>query len=94
MTYLDTEAYQASHSSNVTQELSLQCYPHSRYRLNAKGLESRLGQEFPLLRVIQTGSGAHPTPYSMGTGGSFTGNKAAGSAADHSPTTMAEVKKT
>jgi hypothetical protein len=31
-------------------------------------LESRWGQEFSLLYVVQTGSGVHPTSYQMGTG--------------------------
>jgi hypothetical protein len=39
--------------------------------------ESRWGQEFSLLHVVQTGSGVHLT-YPMGTGGSFSGDKAAG----------------
>jgi len=36
---------------------------------------------------IQTGSGAHPASYLMGTGGSFPGSEA-----DHSPPSNAEVK--
>jgi hypothetical protein len=40
--------------------------------------ESRYGQEFSLLQVVQTGSGIHQTSYKMGTGGSFPGGKAAG----------------
>jgi hypothetical protein len=40
--------------------------------------ESRQGQEFSLLHVVQAGSGAHPTSYPMGTRGSFPGGKAAG----------------
>jgi hypothetical protein len=39
---------------------------------------SRYGQEFSLLRVVQTYFGVHPTSYPMGTGGSFPGDKAAG----------------
>jgi hypothetical protein len=50
------------------------------------GLDSRMtGVRFPegtgnfsLHRRVQTGSGAHPASYSMGTGGSFPGGKAAG----------------
>jgi hypothetical protein len=53
--------------------------------------ESRKGQEFSLLHVVKTGSGAHPASYPMGTGGSFPWSKAAG--ADHSPPTSADVKK-
>jgi hypothetical protein len=40
--------------------------------------ECRQGQEFSLLQVVQTGSEVHPTSYTMGTGGSFPGVKAAG----------------
>jgi hypothetical protein len=35
-------------------------------------------QVFSFLHVVQTGSEVHPTPYPMGTGGSFSGGKAAG----------------
>jgi hypothetical protein len=40
--------------------------------------ESRWGQEFPLLHVVQTGSGVHPTSYTMGSRGLFLGGNAAG----------------
>jgi hypothetical protein len=39
--------------------------------------ESPLGQKFTFLYIVQTGSGAHPTSYPMGTGGFFSGSKAA-----------------
>jgi hypothetical protein len=39
--------------------------------------ESLRGQQFSLIHVVQTGSGAHPTSYPMGTVGSFPGGKAA-----------------
>jgi hypothetical protein len=32
------------------------------------GVESRWGQEFALLHVVQAGSVVHPTSYPMGTG--------------------------
>jgi hypothetical protein len=35
--------------------------------------ESQYDQQFSLLHVIQTGSGAHPTSYPMGTWGFFPG---------------------
>jgi hypothetical protein len=41
-------------------------------------LESRLGQEYSLLQVVQTGSGADPASYPIGTRGSYPGGKAAG----------------
>jgi hypothetical protein len=42
---------------------------------------------------VQTGSGAHPASYPMGTGGPFPRGKARqGRDADHSPSSSAEVK--
>jgi hypothetical protein len=40
--------------------------------------ESRWGQEFSPLHIVQTGSGAHPASNQVGTGCSFPGGKAAG----------------
>jgi hypothetical protein len=50
------------------------------YGLDGRGVGVRVpvGQDFCLFRVIQTGSGAHPASYPIGTGGSFPGGKAAG----------------
>jgi hypothetical protein len=45
------------------------------------------------LHVVQTGSGVHPTSYTMGTGSSFPRVKRPGREADHSPPTSAGVKK-
>jgi hypothetical protein len=42
---------------------------------------------------VQTGSGVHPTPYTMGTGSSFPGVKRPGREADYSNPTSGEVKK-
>jgi hypothetical protein len=39
--------------------------------------ESRRGQEFSLLQVVQTASGSQPASYPMGNVGSFPGGKAA-----------------
>jgi hypothetical protein len=55
--------------------------------------KSRLGQEFSLLHVAQTGSEAYPASYRMGNRGSFPEIELAGREADHSPPTSAEVKK-
>jgi hypothetical protein len=51
----------------------------------AYGLDDRevrvrvpVGSEFSLLHIVQTGSGAHPASYPMGTGGSFSRSKEAG----------------
>jgi hypothetical protein len=58
--------------------------PMSRSRDSVVGpiekseFESRWGQEFSLLQIVQTGSEVHPTSSPMGTGGSFPGGKAAG----------------
>jgi hypothetical protein len=71
----------------------------SVYRLamgwTAKGsdFESRWGQEFLLLYVVQTGSGVHPTSHPMGTGVSVPEVKRQVREADHSPPASAEVKK-
>jgi hypothetical protein len=35
-------------------------------------------KDFSLLYSVETGSGAHPAPYSIGTGGSFPGSLEAG----------------
>jgi hypothetical protein len=50
------------------------------YGLDDRGVGVRVlvGQEFSLLHVVQTGSGARPVSYQMGTGGSFPEGKAAG----------------
>jgi hypothetical protein len=55
--------------------------------------ESLCGQEFLLLYIVQTGSGAHPISYPMGTGGSFPGGKAAGAWSWPLTSISAEVKK-
>jgi hypothetical protein len=47
---------------------------------------------FALRQCVQTGTGAHPASYPMGTGGSFPGGKAAGPEANHSQPSSAEVK--
>jgi hypothetical protein len=51
------------------------------YGLDDQGgreFESRQGQNFSLLHIVQTGSGVHPTSYKMSTGGFFPGGKVAG----------------
>jgi hypothetical protein len=51
----------------------------SRLRDGRPGLDSLQGQRiFSLCHRIQTGSGAQPASYSVGTGGSFPGAKVAG----------------
>jgi hypothetical protein len=51
-------------------------------------------EDFSSNLCVQTGSGAHPASYTVGTGGSFRGGKARpGRDADHSPPSGAEVKK-
>jgi hypothetical protein len=61
----------------------------------SEGLQfkSRQGQDFTSLHVVQTGSGAHPSFYSVGTRGSFPGVKRLVREADHSPPTSVELKK-
>jgi hypothetical protein len=50
-------------------------------------------ENFSLHHRVQNGSGAHPSSYPMGTGGSFPGVKRPGREADHSPPSSAEVKE-
>jgi hypothetical protein len=45
----------------------------TRYGLDGSGIESRWGRDFP--HQSETGPGAHPASYTMGTG-SFTGKAA------------------
>jgi hypothetical protein len=47
-------------------------------RLATGWVTENSGEEFSLLHVVQTGSGAHPASFPMGTGGPFPGGKAAG----------------
>jgi hypothetical protein len=50
------------------------------YRLDDQGIGIRVpvGQKFSFLYVVQTGSGAHPASYRIGTGGSSPVGKVAG----------------
>jgi hypothetical protein len=59
----------------------------------AIGVRSPAGaKDFSSILCVQTGSGAHPASYRMGTGGPFLGSKARpGRDADHSPPSNAEV---
>jgi len=53
-------------------------------------MESRWGARFSA--PVQTGPGAHPASYTMGTG-SFPGAKGPGRAVDYPPSSSAEVKE-
>jgi hypothetical protein len=67
----------------------------SDYGLDDRAIEVRspTGADFSSIPCFQTGSGAHPASYPMGTGGPFPGGKARpGRDADHSPPSSAEVK--
>jgi hypothetical protein len=56
------------------------------------GRSSARAKDFSSNLCVQTGSGAHPASYTMGTGGPFPGGKARpGRDADHSPPSSAEV---
>jgi hypothetical protein len=65
------------------------------YWLDDRGVGGRIpiGSRIFASSIVQTGSGVHPTSYTMGTGGSFPGLKRPGREDDHSPPTSAEVKK-
>ena len=62
----------------------------TRCELDGPGIESRWGARFSA--HVQTGSGAHPVSYTMGTG-SFPGIKRPGRGVDHPLPPSAEVKE-
>ena len=62
----------------------------TRYGLGGPGIESRWRARFSA--PFQTGPGAHPASYKMGTG-SFPGVKRPGRGVDHPPPSSAEVKE-
>jgi hypothetical protein len=68
----------------------------SGYGLDDRAIEIRSptgAEDFSSSPCVQTGSGAYPAFYSMGTGGSFPRGKARpGRDADHSPPSSAKVK--
>jgi hypothetical protein len=65
----------------------------SDYGLDNRGSIPDRGRRFFSSPYVQTGSGAHPASYPMGTGGPFPGGKARpGRDTDHSPPSSAEVK--
>jgi len=61
----------------------------TRYGLDGPGIESWLGVRFSA--PIQTGPGAYPASFTMGTG-SFLGVKQPGCGVDHPPPSSAKVK--
>jgi hypothetical protein len=62
----------------------------ARYGLDGPGIESQWGGgDFP--PPIQTGPGAHPSSYTMGTG-SFPGVQRPGRGVDHPTSSSAEVE--
>ena len=61
----------------------------TRYGLIGRRIESRWGRNFP---PVQTGPGAHPASYRMGTG-SFPGVKRSGRGVDHPPHLAPRLKK-
>ena len=62
----------------------------TRYGLDGPGIESRLGARFSA--SVQTGPGAHPTSYTMGTG-SVPGVKRLERGVDHPPLSSVKVKE-
>jgi hypothetical protein len=62
----------------------------SRYGLDGPGIESQWGEIFSA--PVQTGHGAHPASYTMGTE-SFPGIKRSGHGVDHPSQSKAEVKE-
>jgi len=64
----------------------------TRYGLVGLGIEFRLGGGVRFSAPVQTGPGAHPASYTMGTG-SFLGVNRPGRGIDHPPPFSAEVKE-
>jgi hypothetical protein len=65
----------------------------SDYGLDDRVSIPRGAGNFSSTLCVQTGSGAHPASYPMGTGGTLPGGKAwPRRDADHSPPSSAEVK--
>ena len=62
----------------------------TRYGLDGPGIESRWGSRF--FATVQTGPGAEPYSYTMGTG-PFPEVKRPERGADHSPHLMPKLKK-
>jgi hypothetical protein len=78
-----------NHGATSQRQLSSYSPPSDR----AIEVRSPTGPDFSSSPCVQTGSGAHPASYPMGTGGSFPGGKARpGRDADLSPPSSAEVK--
>jgi hypothetical protein len=61
-------------------------------RMNGVRISAGVGN-FSLRHRVQTGSGAHPASYSVGTKGFFPGVKRPGREADHSPPPSHEVRE-
>jgi hypothetical protein len=55
------------------------------------GFDSRQKQSFSVIHIIQTGPGAHPASYPLGTGDSFPWVKRTERETDHPPPYSAEV---
>jgi len=62
----------------------------TRYGLDGPRIESRCGVRFSA--PVQTDPGAHPAPYTVGTG-SFPGVQRPGRGVEHPPPSSAEVKE-
>jgi hypothetical protein len=63
----------------------------TRYGLDGPVIDTRWGRDFPH-PSIQTGPGAHPASYTMGTG-SFLGVKQPGRGVDHPPPSNSGVRE-
>ena len=61
----------------------------TRYRLDGPGIESRWGARFSA--PVQTGPGAHPATYTMGSG-AFQGVKPSERGVDHPSPSSTQVK--
>jgi hypothetical protein len=62
------------------------------WEIERSGFESGQCQELSLLHIVQTGSGVHPSSYTICTGALSAGVKRQAREADHSPPSSAEGK--
>jgi hypothetical protein len=92
MTYVSPTAHIYTALQPLYEPKQLSRYS-DKQRAGRPGIDSWQGQEsLPILHSVQTGSGAHPGSYPMGTGSLFPGVKRLKRETHHLPPSSAEVK--
>jgi hypothetical protein len=73
------ESHSSEYLAKTLNEARITRWYSADYGLDDQGVPLPVGAgNFSLHRRVQTGSGAHPASYPIGTGSSFPGGKAAG----------------